>query len=110
MPTDEEELVFYFGPSSRLAHELNPALRRTCSLHISRFSPEASRHLPISQQQWSRLMEITHDGSSLGVVLRDLFTEDTSYVNDKRARVENWFGMLIKDLMDSHKAEDSQYA
>lgn len=110
LPTDEEELVLYFGPSSKLAHELSPALRRTCSLHISRFSAEASRHLPIAQESWSRLVEITHDGSSLGVVLRDHSTGDALCVSGRRARVENWFGMLIKDLIDSRRAEDSQYA
>ena len=103
-PSDYEELVFYFGPSSRLAGQLNPGLRRTCSLHVSRFVPEASRHVQVAQQQWSRLMEVTHDGSNLGIVLRDQSTKEASCVSDEGARVENWFGMLVKDVLDSRTA------
>ena len=105
--SDYEELVFYFGSSSRLAHELNLGLRRTCSLHVSRFVPEVSRHVQVAQQQWSRLMEITHDGSNIGVVLRDQSTKEASYVSDEGARVENWFGMLVKDVIDSRTAQQS---
>ena len=101
---DEDELVFYFGPSSKAAEEVNQALRRTCSLHISRFSVEESYHIQVGQQQWSRLLEVTHDGSELGVVMRDPVTNTTAYANDERARVANWFGILVKDLLDSRKA------
>ena len=99
--SDEEELVFYFGPSSRLAEELNPGLLGTCSLHVSRFSADVSRHVQVGQQEWSRLIEITHDGSSLGVILKDQSTKEMCYATDERARVENWFGMLVKDLLES---------
>ncbi|MYA59751.1 MAG: hypothetical protein F4X40_04235, partial [Chloroflexi bacterium] len=101
--TSEEELVFYFGPSSKAAVNLNPSLRRACSLHISRLSSEQSYHVDVGQQQWSRLLEVTHDGSGLGVVWRDGVNEEPSYASDERARTENWFGMLVKDLFDSRK-------
>ena len=100
---DEEELVFYFGPSSKMAGELNSALRRTCSLHISRFSSDLSHHVQVGQQQWSRLLEITHDGSELGVILRDNKTNAPLYAQDQMARTENWFGILVKDLLGSRK-------
>ena len=104
---DEEEIVFYFGNSSRLAEELNPKLKRTCSLHISIFDREQSRHVDVSELPWSRLMEITHDGSNLGVIIRDLSQNQSSYASDERAWVANWFGMLVKDLIEYKKSIDS---
>ena len=101
---DEEELVFYFGPSSKAADEANEALRGTCSMHVSRFSSEESYHIQVGRQAWSRLLEVTHDGSELGVIIRDQATGATAYANDSRARVENWFGILVKDLLESRKA------
>ena len=101
---DQEELVFYFGPSSKLAEELNPLLRHTCSLHVSRFSSDVSYHVQVARQQWSRVLEVTHDGSDLGVILKGERGKTPLYAQDERARVENWFGMLVKDLLESRKS------
>ena len=99
--SETEELIFYFGANSKLAEELKKGLRKTCSMHIGRFVAEASRHVPVSRQDWSRLLEVTHDGSDLGVLLRDPPASKPAYVTDERARVENWFGILVRDLLDS---------
>ena len=98
---DEEELVFHFGPNSKQAEELNSDLRFTCSLHISRLVQDELRHVRVSETDWSRVLEITHDGSKLGVVLRDKTTGKLDHVSNENSLVENWFGILVQDLLDS---------
>ena len=55
-------------------------------------------------------MEVTHDGVRLGVVLRDPTTGETSYRDDIAAHAGNWFGMLVKDLIDSREIENGLHA
>ena len=98
---DEEELVFHFGPNSKQAEELNADLKCTCSLHISRLVPEELRHVRVSDSDWSRVIEITHDGSKLGVLLRDKSTGELEHVLNQNSLVENWFGILVQDLLGS---------
>lgn len=97
---EEEELVFHFGPNSKHAEELKTELASTCSLHVSRLVPEELRHVRVEEQDWSRVIEITHDGSKLGVILRNKSNGTYTYESNKYALVKNWFGLLIHDILD----------
>lgn len=97
----EEELVFHFGPNSRIIEELEPALKQTCSIHISRLVPEELRHVLVVDQDWSRVIEITHDGSKTGVLVRNQNSGDWQILTDEMSMVENWFGILVEDLLET---------
>ncbi|MCY4143316.1 MAG: Fic family protein [Gammaproteobacteria bacterium] len=100
-PEEEEELVFHFGPSSKMAEETNADLRQTCSLHLSRLVPEELRHIHVAEQDWSRIVEITHDGGKMGIITRSPDTETYVYQTGEASMVKNWFGILVQDFLDS---------
>lgn len=99
LPDAVEELIFYFGPNSIVARQADPALAFTCSLHISRLDIEASRHIDVMNSEWSRVGEITHNGSVSGVLLRESSDQPYLHAVDEKSETSHWFGMLIEDLI-----------
>lgn len=99
LPDAVEELVFYFGPNSTAARQTDPALAFTCSLHISRFDIEASRHIDVMKTEWSRVGELTHNGSNLGILFRESSDHPFLHFADEKTETAHWFGLLIEDLI-----------
>lgn len=99
LPDTVEELVFYFGPNSIVARQTDPALAFTCSLHISRLDLEASRHIDVMKTDWSRVGEITHNGSLPGILLRESTDQPFLHFADEKYETSHWFGLLIEDLI-----------
>ena len=99
LPDTVEELIFYFGPNSIVARQTDPALAFTCSLHISRLDVEASRHIDVMKSNWSRVGEMTHNGSLPGVLLRESTGHPFLHAVDEKSETPHWFGLLIEDLI-----------
>ena len=99
LPDTVEELIFYFGPNSIVARQTEPSLAFTCSLHISRFDVEASRYIDVMKSSWSRVGEITHNGSLSGVLLRESAVEPFLHFVDQQSETSHWFGFLVEDLI-----------
>ena len=99
LPDSVEELVFYFGPNSRVARQLEPTLAFTCSMHMSQLDRTVSRHLDVGDTNWSRVGELTHDGSSPGILLRESAGEPFRHFVDATAETASWYGTLVEDLI-----------
>src|SRR5207245_1736983 len=96
LPRIVVDLVFFFGPNSLEARTADEATAFTASLHVSRFDTASARYIPLKNEEWSRVQEIVHNGSALGVLLRT--GDDGSKVEyGDEARVENWFAVLVED-------------
>jgi hypothetical protein len=92
------DLVFFFGASSLEARTADEATGFTASLHISRFDAASARFIPLRDERWSRVKEIVHNGSALGILVREGDSEASIEYGDE-ARAENWFATLVEDAI-----------
>ena len=106
LPNGVEELVFYFAPNSRLARELDDAMAFTCSMQISRFDPDASRHVGVLNGGWSRIGELTHDGSALGLITRRDLQSQFTHARGPATYTANWYGTLVEDVLTGFAGND----
>ena len=103
LPNASEELILFFRGNSRISEELNPRFERTCSLHISRYIESESSHVDVERQSWCSVGELLHDGSDASILLRT--DREFQVVSDDRKRTDNWFGLVIKDLLSDSGIE-----
>lgn len=96
----KEELVFYFAPASKEAGEAAEELKSTCSLHVSRYETESLRHVRVTNESWSRVLEICHDGSSLFIFRHEGSENRYNYILDQ-IKIDEWFTMIIEDLIQN---------
>lgn len=90
--------MFFFGANSLEARSADQATAFTASLHISRFDTATARYVSLRNETWSRVQEIVHNGSTLGVLLR-ANGESGKIEYGSEARVENWFAVLVEDAI-----------
>jgi hypothetical protein len=98
LPKIITDIVFFFGPNSVEARNLDQSIAFTASLHISRFDSMMARYVGVRDEGWSRLQEIVHNGSALGVVYRNDGREQILNLGEE-ARVENWLAILVEDVI-----------
>jgi hypothetical protein len=92
------DLVFFFGPNSIEARTADEATAFNASLHISRFDNATARYIPLKNESWSRVKEVVHNGSALGILVR-AGDESAKIEYGDEARVENWFAILVEDAI-----------
>ena len=92
------DLVFFFGPNSVEARTADEATAFTASLHISRFDSATARYIPLTNERWSRVQEIVHNGSALGILVR-AGDENVVIQYGTEARAENWIAVLVEDAI-----------
>jgi len=99
LPTSAEELVFFFSSNSAQARALDSELAYTASLHIARYDKDQARFVPVSAERWSRVNEIVHSGSRLGILFRRTPTAMMEMSYGVETQTDNWFAMLVEDVL-----------
>ena len=56
-------------------------------------------------EPWSRVKEIVHDGTQVGILVCD-HNGDAHIERGEETRVENWFGILVEDILQSFSKLD----
>jgi hypothetical protein len=98
LPKSTEDLTFFFGRASRQLGEVDANLDATATLGISRMNRQLGKYVNVHLEPWSRIREITHDGSRMGVCL----VEDRilKHVNADKSLVSDWFAILMEDATE----------
>lgn len=97
-PNKSEEIVLYFGCNSTDSSLISSDLDNTCSLHISRFNRDLSKHVNVADELWTRVHEVVHNGKELGVLYKNIDGVLNVYF-DEKARIDEWFGVLVNDIL-----------
>lgn len=96
LPNCFEDLVFFFGSCSQQARALDESLHRTASLKLSRMDRSQGKHVSALREPWTRIKEITHNGTRLGYCLEE---EGTFHqITADQPAFSDWFAILMEDV------------